>query len=117
MKAHRQWRENVIRASSNVFTHGVAAKLINVYLKCRFVCGGHDAHQSVRNLHPPIDDVLLKTLAERDIGKLKKEWRKARMKRWSKFTSEDYEDLIEKIRQVSQGQPLWKIEEYWKGNQ
>jgi hypothetical protein len=120
-KEHRQWREKAIQASKEYepmgFRHGVAAKLINVYLKCRFVCGGHHAHESVRNLHPPIDDVLLKTLAERDCGKLKKEWRKARMKRWSKFTSDDYEDLIEKIRQALHDQPLWKIEEYWKGNQ
>ena len=26
------------------FTHGVAAKLINCYLKSRFVCGGYHAH-------------------------------------------------------------------------
>ena len=58
---HRRWREKIIQASKNNelsgFSHGVAAKLINVYLKCRFVCGGYHAHESVGNLHPPIDEV------------------------------------------------------------
>ena len=55
---HRQWRSAVVdaaKAQGISFTHGVAAKLINVYLKSRFVCGGYYAHERVRTLHPPID--------------------------------------------------------------
>src|SRR4051812_44966887 len=44
---HRAWRERVIREARQrkiKFTHGVAAKLINVYLKVRFVVGGYHDH-------------------------------------------------------------------------
>lgn len=118
--SHRDWRTSVIEAAKSrglSFTHGVAAKLINVYLKSRFVCGGHHEHQRVRDLHPPIDDELLKTLIKKDTGGFRTQWRQARRWRWSKFTSEQYEQMIEMIRQSLNGEPLWKIEEYWKGNQ
>jgi len=119
-KKHRQWRGDIIQAAGTkglTFSHGVAAKLINIYLKSRFVCGGRHGNKLVRNLHPPIDRVLLTALAERNIGGYAKEWRKARQTGWSKFTSEDYENLIAFIRQSLKGKPLWKIEEYWAGNQ
>lgn len=117
---HRLWRANVIMAAESqglTFTDGVAAKLINCYLKSRFVCGGHHAHKRVQNLHPPIDDVLLKTLADLDIGGYAKQWRQARKTRWSKFSSEQYEQVIALIRQCLNGEALWKIEEHWRGNQ
>lgn len=40
---HRLWREQLINEAHNIglpFTHGVAAKLINMYFKSVFVCGG-----------------------------------------------------------------------------
>jgi hypothetical protein len=119
-KRHRQWRGGLIKAARSqglTFTHGVAAKLINLYLKCRFVCGGHHGHERVRNLHPPIDDVLLRTLADLDIGGYAKQWREAHQTRWSKLSSEQYEAVIALIRASLKGEALWKIEEYWAGNQ
>ena len=44
---HRAWRKQVMSQAARrnlTFTHGVAAKLINCYLKSRFVCGGYHAH-------------------------------------------------------------------------
>jgi hypothetical protein len=117
---HRQWRGGVIEAAGShglTFTRGVAAKLINIHVKCRFICGGHHEHERVRNLHPPIDDVLLRTLADLDIGGYAKQWREARQMRWSKLSSEQYEDVIARVRKSLKGQALWKIEEYWAGNQ
>jgi len=117
---HRRWRASVINAAKSqglTFTHGVAAKLINIYLKCRFICGGHHGHERVHDLHPPIDDVLLRTLADLDIGGYAKQWRKARQTRWSKLNSEQYEAVIALIRESLKGEALWKIEEYWAGNQ
>ena len=69
----------------------MAAKLINCYLKSRFVCGGHHSHERVRNLHPPIDAVLLKTLADVNLGGYERQWQQAGRTRWSKFNSEQYE--------------------------
>ena len=115
---HRHWRTRAIEAArihGLPFTHGIAAKLINVYLKSRFVCGGHYAHERVRSLHPPIDDELLKTLIRLDVGGHAKQWRDARP--WSKLDSGRYEQLIGLFRETLKGEPLWKIEEHWKGNQ
>jgi hypothetical protein len=51
------------------------------------------------------------------VGGQVKRWREARRWRWSKFTSDQYEQVIALIRQSLNGQPLWMIEEHWKGNQ
>jgi hypothetical protein len=119
-EAHRRWRADIVRAATSSglpFTHGVAAKLVNIYLKSRFVCGGHHAHARVQSLHPPIDSVLLNGLAEANVGGYTKEWKQAARKRWSKFGSDDYEQVIVLIRQSLKGAALWKVEEHWKGNQ
>jgi hypothetical protein len=117
---HRQWRAEIMGAAKLRklrFTHGVAAKLVKVYLKSRFVCAGHHAHARVQSLHPPIDSVLLKGLAVANVGGHGKEWKRGAAKaRWSKFGSDDYEQVIALIRQSLEGAPLWRIEEYWKGN-
>lgn len=68
---HREWRNRAILEAKKRrirMSHGVAAKLINVYLKSRFICGGHADHSKVATLHPPIDSILLKELARLNIG-------------------------------------------------
>lgn len=118
---HREWRDAVIEAATTnglVFTHGIAAKLINCYLKVRFVCGGHHTDQRVQALHPPIDEVLLKELAAVNFGGNARLWRGFRKARWSKFDSATYEAVIEQVRDsLPANEPLWKIEEYWEGHQ
>ncbi|MCZ7558528.1 MAG: hypothetical protein M5R41_19240 [Bacteroidia bacterium] len=121
-KTHRKWRETAVAAACDIgvegFTHGVAAKLINCYLNTRFVCGGHHEHKRVMCLHPPIDDLVLKALADKDFGGQAKQWRILRSKRWSKFDSDTYQDVIDLLRHsLPAGEPLWKIEEYWQGHQ
>ena len=118
---HKLWRESAISAATRKglleFGHGVAAKLINVYLKGAFVCGGHDSHPHVAAMHPPIDSVLLNELYTGNVGGLKKEWALARKQRWSKFDSTEYETVIQTIRRAMPDAPLWKIESYWRGFQ
>lgn len=117
---HRAWREAVIKsaqAQGLSFTHGVAAKLINCYLKVRFVCGGYHDHERVRCLPPPIDALLLSELARKNVGGFKQDWRHLHTQAWSKFDSAMYERVIDLIRRVlPPGEPLWKIEEHWKGH-
>ena len=119
--AHREWRNAAIIAANGKglqgFSHGIAAKLINVYLKGVFVCGGHEGHANVIALHPPIDRLLLDELYLRNIGGLRSQWNIARKSRWSKFTSSQYEDVINAIRKVMGSSPLWRVEEYWRGYQ
>jgi hypothetical protein len=107
--AHRAWRNAVIEAAGAhglAFTHGVAAKLINVYLKARHA-----------DQHPPIDAVLLTQLADGDFGGFRAVWQEARRIRWSHFTSDDYETVIHHARIALNGAPLWMLEEHWRGHQ
>jgi hypothetical protein len=116
--AHRKWRELIIEAAASrglVFTHGVAAKLLNVYLKSAFVCGGHHEHPSVKSLHPPIDSVLVKALCDENMGGLRAEWLKARRTRWSKLSGEGYEAIISAIRRGMPNAALWEVEQHWRG--
>lgn len=120
-REHRRWRAAVVAAAGTkgiAFTHGIAAKLINSYLKARFICGGHHEHERVRCLPPPIDAVLLKALADNDVGGFRAEWRRFHVAAWSKFDSLQYEGVIGLIRRaLPAGEPLWKIEKYWQGYQ
>lgn len=117
---HKEWRLSIISEAKKMgllFTHGVAAKLINMYLKTIFVCGGHSSHKNVVALHPPIDAVLLKSLRLKDIGGYKVQWKKAEKEKWSKFSSEEYESVIKCIKEHMNKDPLWLIEEHWQGYQ
>jgi len=119
-ESHKTWRQQMIKAARQhnlKMTHGVAAKLINLYLKCRFVCGGYHDHPRVRNLHPPIDSVMLKALAKANVGGFETDWKKLQDQKWSKLNSTQYEKAIQLIRHCMDDEPLWKIEEYWQGNQ
>ena len=118
---HRQWRDTMLRNANDeglsTFTHGVAAKLINVYLKCRFVCGGYVEHPKVQCLHPPIDSLLLTSLAkEKQFIVQSKVFNDARKQRWSNFNSDEYEKVIHALKLALKGAPLWHAEEFWKGN-
>ena len=118
---HAEWCCAVIEKAAKQklkFTHGIAAKLINGYLKDRFVCGGDHDHERVRCLHPPIDALLLAALAKVNYGNQAKAWRKFRDSRWSKFDYDTYQAVIDLIRaSLPPGEPMWKIEEHWEGHQ
>lgn len=118
---HRAWRTTAIQIANSMglthFTHGIAAKLINVYLKGVFVCAGHQMHINVAALHPPIDRLLLDELYKGAIGGQRQIWAAARKARWSKFDSNQYESVIVGIRATMGESPLWHIEQYWRGYQ
>jgi hypothetical protein len=124
---HREWRKNIINEAKKhkgkngeflQFTHGVAAKLINVYLKSIFVCSDCNEEIKVKAIHPPIDSVLLKTLYQQNINELRNEWQAARKVGWSKLDSIQYENVISAIKKtITNGNGLWQIEEYWQGFQ
>ena len=118
---HREWRVAAIASAAGKdltgFSHGTAAKLINVYLKAAFVCAGFEDHPNVAALHPPIDSLLLDELYEGKVEGLTDKWAAARTARWSKFNSEQYEEVIAAIRAAARGSALWKIEAWWRGYQ
>ena len=117
---HKIWRDKVIEEAEKIgliFTHGVAAKVINIYFKTVFVCGGHESSARVSALHPPIDSVLLKSLKNSEVDDKKKRWNRAIDIKWSKFNSQQYQSVIDDIRDMLNGKPMWEIEEYWQGFQ
>ena len=95
-------------------SHGVAAKLINVYLKARYL---GDGGKMASYLHPPIYGLLIDGIktAIRDNKLLKIEL--PSNKTWSKFECKDYEEWIRVITSLLDGKPLWKIEEFWPVHQ
>jgi hypothetical protein len=120
-ETHKKWREKLIQAANKrglTLSHGVAAKVINMYLKTVFVCGGHAGSAVVDKLHPPIDSVLLDALyyEEKDAER-KNVWKAARKIRWSLLNSDQYETVVDAIRDRQGSNALWKIEEYWRGHQ
>lgn len=124
---HRRWRDSLVRLAAETqsienFTHGVAAKLINGYLKHLFVCGMGDQlnlwpdeqRSKMANIHPPIDRLLLTALANENVGGLGTFWRNKARQGWSKFSSDEYEEVLENIRRCTAGE-LWRIEQHWVG--
>ncbi|MCJ2063384.1 hypothetical protein MKK63_11755 [Methylobacterium sp. J-088] len=132
---HRLWREQMVAqaqakrigGANGCFTHGVAAKLINIYLKLTVICSLSPLAQEEPSradiIHPPIDRLLLLALAQHaKVAEPFKRtsdchWRKYAALGWSNFNSEDYENVIGEVRRFSNGKPLWTIEEYWIGHQ
>ncbi len=120
---HCEWRKQIIAAANRdakpqVISHGTAAKLINVYLKASLICGGH--HEKAKHIHPPIDRLLLNALAEGSAAKEdKKFWREYAQKAWSKFETDDYQAVIDKLKTLPElkTKGLWAAEYYWQGYQ
>ena len=99
------------------FTHGIAAKLFNCYLKSMYI-NDESIDIKIRTIiHPPIDSLLLECLYKNDVGGAKKKWGKAKKIRWSKFSSIDYQEIMDEIIKIYGKKGLWKVEEYWSGYQ
>ncbi len=100
------------------FTFGVAAKLLNCYLKSYFI----DYLDELKFIHPPIDRLLLRELANKNFGDRKDSfWRSKEKRGWSNFTEEDYSEVVKNIKEtlheIDDSLGLWKIEYYWVGHQ
>lgn len=117
---HWRWRDDIIREAGKgrwELPHGVAAKLINVYLKAGLVVGGPAEDGPLAALHPPVDRTLLEGLAKNDVNGWKRFWSRMARFGWSKWDSDQYMEVINAIRSAVNGEPLWKIEYYWPGSQ
>ena len=110
---HLAWRKAVIREARKVgleFTHGIAAKLINLYLKAKFTCGGFADHPHVAALPPPIDSLLLKAFnsTKSPTDRLPVHW--------STFDSQTYQKANDASWLERKGLPLWTAESLWQGH-
>ena len=126
---HDTWCKSLIEKSVEIFDkkvqlkkikYGVAAKLINVYLKTILVCGRYHEHEKVKMIHPPIDRLLFKGLAKCNVGGLKGFWKEhlKKGKGWSQFDEKAYKEVIEKIKECTASDSgLYTIEHFWVGHQ
>jgi hypothetical protein len=120
---HREWREQLIAEaklqSAFELSHGQAAKIINCYIKARFL-NPHDAEKErLAAFHPPIDRLLLNEIVKHAglSGEDLKIVRSGRNIGWSSLNSQQYEALVGILRRLSPSQPFWRIEEFWPGYQ
>lgn len=127
---HHNWCSELVRiAPKNLskppmkkFSYGVAAKLVNCYLKPLFMehlleCSESDVRSKVNAIHPPIDSILLRNLGQCDPDPERaKQWRRWNSTGWSNFEPETCFPVIERIREVTSGE-LWRIEAFWAGHQ
>ena len=66
-----------------------------------------------RNLHPPIDRILLKSLSKSTLGssRNRESWDSIK---WTQLKELDYYRLIGQLREAIGEAPFWTIEEYWE---
>lgn len=128
---HEAWCQGILshRSCPTGMTYGIAAKLVNCYTKCLFLsdsgggwfepnCTGWDQpyYWQIEALHPPIDSILLKALADENAGGKAAEWTQLYNRRWSNFSADDYKLAINLIKGVTGDKP-WSIEALWPGFQ
>lgn len=98
-------------------SYGVAAKLLNTYLKLYFVheISNSGVGEQFSYVHPPVDGVLIRRFQTME-GEGNPEIA-GLSSAWSTFTEEDYRSTIDVMRHFTErrGHPLWRIEAYWTG--
>tara|TARA_Y100000741_G_scaffold191455_1_gene145754 strand:- start:7 stop:636 length:630 start_codon:yes stop_codon:yes gene_type:complete len=111
--------------SFNNYTYGIAAKILNCYLKVFFL-ESFGNQKFADFIHPPVDAILLKALRKEDkklfnfknsvftnIGVLK-------IPTWTRINENEYKMIIKLMKEFvsSKNQKgLWKIEFFWIGHQ
>ena len=120
--AHREWRNGIVKKTKLFgLTHGVAAKLINCYLKASLINHQSSVDKKIKAIHPPVDRILLEALIKNDnlqFGKVLGTGNK--IPAWSKLDSNAYENIIEAIKDIlnyntkKPSKGLWEIEEWWE---
>jgi len=110
------------------FTYGIAAKLLNCYLKAFYLESLDSEFGSL--IHPPIDRLLFQGLVERDKGREFFDFQKfvderhlsgyPKLPAWTSLDESAYKAIISKIKlylETLGSESLWQIEEAWKGHQ
>ena len=119
-RAHSRWCGDVVSSlhgqGVETATYGRAAKLVAVYVKAMIVCGD-DAESALGEVaHPPIDRLLLQTLAKqpRFPSQLRRDWRRTS---WTTLDIDGYDEVILSLRQAGLDyQGFWRVERWWSGD-
>ena len=116
---HRRWCSTICSSLAQSLPrsdvpYGRAAKLVAVYLKAIVIMGDVWDSSLGRNLHPPIDRILLQALARSDriTSVHQAAWRSIN---WTQLDEIRYYELIDQLRgAIPDDAPFWTIEEYWE---
>ena len=116
---------NTHNKSHNNYTYGIAAKLLNCYLKVFFL-ESFGKQNFADFIHPPVDAILLKALRKDDkklfnfknsiftnIGVQK-------IPTWTRINENEYKTIIKLMKEFVSSKNengLWKIESFWIGHQ
>ena len=116
--AHRNWcsvlLERLLAAGVSKATYGRAAKVIAIYLKSRIVLGGQQDSPFATVIHPPIDRILLQSLAGHLHARDRPLADHLRATTWTSLANDTYDDLIRRLRRAELDQPaFWCIERFW----
>lgn len=114
---HKTWvdsTQSYLQRNGLEATFGRCAKVIAIYLKVTVITAGYHDAPFARVIHPPIDEILLKSLARDDRfpAPARRLWRRTK---WTKLDATRYAELIESFRAVKLDMPVfWMIERYWQ---
>lgn len=111
---HLAWRRAFCQAiTAPNATHGRAAKVIAIYLKTMVITNGHHDSMLAHVAHPPIDRILLQTLANdaRINSVHAAAWRTTK---WTELDERPYDELIGQLREVTGQAPFWTLEQWWR---
>ena len=118
MAEQRALREAIIDAASAhglAFSHGIAAKLLGMYVKGYLLDHTNAFHDAVIELHPPLDSQMLEQLVAAEVGDLDL-WRNLQKTKWTNFDCEQFEAAVLDLRRIlGPCVPLWQAERYWPG--
>ena len=106
--------KNELNGIKGEFTYGIAAKLLNCYLKAIYLSSFQvksGDYKKLHYIHPPIDRILLQNCKKHH----PQAFSNINDFSWSKFEEDGYKKVIEIIKSVMKNDPLWKIEYYWDG--
>jgi hypothetical protein len=113
-QAYDAWHDGVVgdvlSKMSTVpgMTWGIAAKLVNVFVKGRWLLGGNDADSMVSFGHPALDSIMLKIID----GKYGSRY-SAHM-RWQRMSRQEYAEVIAFLRGKHLNDALWTLEADWR---
>lgn len=102
-------KENGVEAA----TFGLAAKLVNVYLKSSIVLSKYGDSKLASIVHPPIDDLMLKAIVA-DTSLSLRIRNECKGIKWTQFTEVSCQKLIKALKNHDLHIPnFWELERYW----
>jgi hypothetical protein len=108
-KRHVEFCEFMMQYFKRPF--GIAAKIVNIYLKTAVVLTSNGNSKLAKMIHPPIDSRFLDNFCKEAENK---DLKKSKIK-WTKMNSKIYSCVMDRVRK-KYPEALWRAEEYWHPN-